>query len=84
MVNRPGRGEGADVAIFAGKGKGQGISYVQGERKAIVPAKSMLDALLSECRTFAEEVARGEATLKNAAVDIKPPDPLPRGMAGCA
>ncbi len=77
VVNGPGECEGADVAIFAGKGKG--IIYVQGEQKAIVAEAQMLDALLSECRDFAEKVARGEATLKNAQVDIKPPDPLPRG-----
>jgi hypothetical protein len=38
----------------------------------------MLDALLTECRDFATKVQRGEAKLKNAAVDIVPPDPLPR------
>ncbi|GIK15088.1 MAG: 4-hydroxy-3-methylbut-2-en-1-yl diphosphate synthase (flavodoxin) [Planctomycetota bacterium] len=77
VVNGPGECEGADVAIFAGRGKG--IIYVQGEQKAIVTTDAMLDALIRECRDFAEKVARGEATLKNASVDIKPPDPLPRG-----
>lgn len=76
VVNGPGECEGADVAIFAGKGKG--IIYVQGEQKAVVSTDAMLDALLSECRDFARKVARGEAALKNAHVDIKPPDPLPR------
>ncbi len=77
VVNGPGECEGADVAIFAGRGKG--IIYVQGEQKAIVTTEQMLDALLSECRDFADKVSRGEATLKNASVDIQPPDPLPRG-----
>jgi (E)-4-hydroxy-3-methylbut-2-enyl-diphosphate synthase len=77
VVNGPGECEGADVAIFAGRGKG--IIYVQGEKKQTVPESEMLDALLSECRDFAGRVERGEAKLLNASVDIAPPDPLPRG-----
>ena len=38
----------------------------------------MRDALLQECRDFADRVKRGEATLSSTAVDIAPPDPLPR------
>lgn len=76
VVNGPGECEGADVAIFAGKGKG--IIYVQGEQKQTVPEANMLDALLHECRELAAQVQRGEATLKNADVNIAPPDPLPR------
>ena len=76
VVNGPGECEGADVAIFAGNGKG--IIYVQGEKKQTVPEAQMLDALLHECREFAAKVERGEARLLNAGVDIKPPDPLPR------
>lgn len=76
VVNGPGECEGADVAIFAGKGKG--ILYVQGELRQTVPEAGMLDALLHECRVLAERVNRGEATLLGASVDIKPPDPLPR------
>lgn len=76
VVNGPGECEGADVAIFAGKGKG--ILYVQGELRQTVPEAGMLDALLHECRVLAERVSRGEATLLGASVDIKPPDPLPR------
>ncbi len=64
VVNGPGECEGADVAIFAGRGKG--IIYVQGEKKRTVSEDAMLDALLAECRALAERVARGEATLKNA------------------
>lgn len=80
VVNGPGECEGADVAIFAGKGKG--IIYVQGEKRATVAETDMLEALLRECRILAERVERGEATLKNAEVEIKPPDPLPRAHGG--
>jgi (E)-4-hydroxy-3-methylbut-2-enyl-diphosphate synthase len=61
VVNGPGECEGADVAIFAGKGKG--IIYVQGEKKRAVGETEMLDALLHECRDFAARVDRGEARL---------------------
>jgi hypothetical protein len=36
----------------------------------------MLDALFDEVRKFAAKVQRGEAQLKNARVEIKPPDPI--------
>ncbi|MCG3128364.1 MAG: 4-hydroxy-3-methylbut-2-en-1-yl diphosphate synthase (flavodoxin) [Phycisphaerae bacterium] len=77
VVNGPGECEGADVAIFAGRGKG--ILYVQGELRQTVPESGMLDALLHECRALAARVERGEARLLGAHVDITPPDPLPRG-----
>lgn len=54
VVNGPGECEGADVAIFAGKGRG--VIYVQGEQRATVREEEMLDALLAECRAFAEQV----------------------------
>lgn len=76
VVNGPGECEGADVAIFAGKGRG--IIYVQGEQKQTVREDQMLEALLEECRRFARKVERGEAQLTNASVNIVPPDPLPR------
>ena len=76
VVNGPGECEGADVAIFAGKGKG--IIYVQGEQKQTVSQDQMLDALLAECRDFAARVKRGEAQLTGADVTIAPPNPLPR------
>ena len=76
VVNGPGECEGADVAIFAGKGKG--IIYVQGEKKQTVDESQMLTALMDECREFAGRVERGEAELFGATVDIAPPDPLPR------
>lgn len=71
VVNGPGECEGADVAIFAGKGRG--IIYVQGEQKQTVTEDQMLDALLAECRELAAKVQRGEARLHNAAVDVAAP-----------
>jgi len=76
VVNGPGEAEGADVAIFAGRGKG--IIYVQGEQVRTVSEAQMLDALYDECLQFAERVERGEATLNQGGVTIAPPDPLPR------
>ncbi len=72
VVNGPGECEGADVAIFAGKGRG--IIYVQGVQKQTVIEDRMLDALLAECRELAARVQRGEAKLLGAQVVVKPPD----------
>lgn len=74
VVNGPGEAEGSDVAVFAGKHKG--VIYVQGEQVATVSEDKMLDALFDEVRKFAGKVQRGEATLKNQRVEIKPPDPI--------
>jgi len=76
VVNGPGEAEGADVAVFAGKGRG--IIYVQGEQKRTVTEAEMLDALYDETVAFARRVERGEARLSAARVTIAPPDPLPR------
>jgi len=76
VVNGPGEAEGADVAVFAGRGKG--IIYVQGEQKRTVAEAEMLDALYEETLAFAGRVARGEARRSNTTVTIAPPDPLPR------
>lgn len=76
VVNGPGEAEGADVAVFAGKGKG--IIYVQGEQTRTVDEKDMLQALYEESLAFAQRVERGEAQLRRGGVTIKPPDPLPR------
>ena len=76
VVNGPGEAEGADVAVFAGRGKG--IIYVQGEQKRTVDESDMLDALYEECLAFAARVERGEARLSSGGVTIAPPDPLPR------
>ncbi len=74
VVNGPGEAEGSDVAVFAGKQKG--VIYVQGEQVATVPEGEILDRLFEEVRAFAAKVERGEATLKNSKVEIKPPDPI--------
>jgi (E)-4-hydroxy-3-methylbut-2-enyl-diphosphate synthase len=76
VVNGPGEAEGADVAVFAGKGRG--IIYVQGEQKRTVTEAEMLDALYEEALAFAARVERGEVELSGARVKIVPPDPLPR------
>ncbi|HWL93929.1 MAG TPA: flavodoxin-dependent (E)-4-hydroxy-3-methylbut-2-enyl-diphosphate synthase [Phycisphaerae bacterium] len=76
VVNGPGEAEGADVAVFAGKGKG--IIYVQGEQVRTVAEADMLQALYEESVAFAGRVERGEVSLRQGGVTIKPPDPLPR------
>ncbi len=76
VVNGPGEAEGADVAIFAGRGRG--IIYVQGQQTRTVTEDQMLDALYRECLAFAERVERGEAKLSAGDVNIAPPNPLPR------
>jgi (E)-4-hydroxy-3-methylbut-2-enyl-diphosphate synthase len=74
VVNGPGEAEGADVAVFAGKGRG--VIYVQGEQVRTVTEAEMLNALYEEAVKFAERVERGEAQLTNASVEIKPPAPI--------
>lgn len=72
VVNGPGECEGADVAIFAGKGRG--IIYVQGEQKQTVTEDRMLQALLDECRALAARVQRGEAKLIGTRVEVAVPE----------
>ncbi|MFQ5463074.1 MAG: flavodoxin-dependent (E)-4-hydroxy-3-methylbut-2-enyl-diphosphate synthase [Phycisphaerae bacterium] len=76
VVNGPGEAEGADVAIFAGKGRG--IIYVLGEQKRTVAESEMLDALYQETVALAQRVEAGDVTLGRGDVSIVPPDPLPR------
>jgi len=71
VVSGRGECEGADVAIFAGKGRG--IIYVQGEQRQTVSEDKMLAALLAECRTLEAAVRRGEVRLKGGSVDITVP-----------
>jgi (E)-4-hydroxy-3-methylbut-2-enyl-diphosphate synthase len=71
VVNGPGEAEGADVAVFAGKGKG--IIYVQGEQRRTVAEAGMLDALYEECVALAGRVERGEVALGRRGVRIAPP-----------
>ena len=61
VVNGPGEAEGADVAVFAGKGRG--VICVQGRQVCTVDEADMLDALYQQCVALAERVQRGEATL---------------------
>ncbi len=70
VVNGPGECEGADVAIFAGNGRG--IIYVQGQQTQTVDESQMLDALLAECRQLADRVRRGTAQLTGTAPIIDP------------
>jgi (E)-4-hydroxy-3-methylbut-2-enyl-diphosphate synthase len=70
VVNGPGECEGADVAIFAGNGRG--IIYVQGQQTQTVDESHMLDALLAECRQLADRVKRGTAQLTGTAPIIDP------------
>ena len=68
LVNGPGECEGADVALFAGKGNG--IIYVQGEQKRTAPESQMLDALLAECQhhtNLAARAPRGRLALRRGA-----------------
>jgi (E)-4-hydroxy-3-methylbut-2-enyl-diphosphate synthase len=74
VVNGPGECEGADVAIFAGAGRG--IIYVQGEQKQVVPEAQMLAALLAECRQLAAKVQRGEAKLIEVHSQAQPTNAL--------
>ena len=71
VVNGPGEAEEADVAVFAGKGKG--IICVQGEQKRTVAEADMLQALHEECVAFAAKVERGEA--RSAATSLTPSRP---------
>ena len=71
VVNGPGEAEGADVAVFAGKGRG--VIYVQGEQTHTVTEPEILDALHQEVLAFADRVRRGEAKLTNTSVHIPQP-----------
>jgi (E)-4-hydroxy-3-methylbut-2-enyl-diphosphate synthase len=72
VVNGPGEAEGADVAVFAGKGRG--VIYVQGEQVRTVNEDEMIDALYAECVAFADRVQRGHAALSHTHVNISPPE----------
>lgn len=51
VVNGPGEAEGADVALFAGKGKA--VICVDGKQVRTVDEAEMLDALMDEVRRYA-------------------------------
>ena len=75
VVNGPGEAEGADVAVFAGKGRG--IIYVQGQQVRTVTEAEMLDALYAEAVKLADRVERGETRLSSRDVQLAPPNSLP-------
>lgn len=50
VVNGPGEAEGADVALFAGKGRA--VICVDGKQVRTVPEGEMLDALMDEVRRY--------------------------------
>ncbi|MBN1513690.1 MAG: flavodoxin-dependent (E)-4-hydroxy-3-methylbut-2-enyl-diphosphate synthase, partial [Phycisphaerae bacterium] len=78
VVNGPGEAEGADVAVFAGKGRG--VICVQGEQVRTVSEAEILDALYEECVRLAARVEAGEVQLTHAAVRMVPLEgssPLP-------
>ncbi len=70
VVNGPGEAEGADVAVFAGRGRG--VIYVQGEQVRTVDEAQMLDALHEEVIQLVDRVQRGEAVLSGTPVTIRP------------
>ncbi|MFQ6048469.1 MAG: flavodoxin-dependent (E)-4-hydroxy-3-methylbut-2-enyl-diphosphate synthase, partial [Phycisphaerae bacterium] len=59
MVNGPGEAEGADVALFAGRGRA--MICLEGRHVRTVGQAEMLDALYEQCLHFAERVRRGQA-----------------------
>ena len=71
VVNGPGEAEGADVAVFAGKGRG--VIYVQGEQTRTVTEPEILDALYQEVLAFADRVRRGQTRLSGSAVQLSQP-----------
>lgn len=70
VVNGPGEAEGADVAVFAGKGRG--VIYVQGEQVRTVNEDQIVDALYDEACSFVARVERGETRLSRREVSIAP------------
>jgi (E)-4-hydroxy-3-methylbut-2-enyl-diphosphate synthase len=64
VVNGPGEAEGADVAVFAGKGKG--TIYVQGKQVRTVEEAEIIEALSEECARLAGRVERGETRLRHS------------------
>ena len=71
VVNGPGEAEGADVAVFAGRGRG--VICVQGRQTRTVPESEILDALYQEVTAFADRVRRGETRLSNSTINIPQP-----------
>jgi len=70
VVNGPGEAEGADVAVFAGRGRG--VICVRGEPVRTVAEADILDALYEQAAALAERVQRGEIELTAGPVHITP------------
>jgi len=70
VVNGPGEAEGADVAVFAGKGRG--MICVRGRLVRTVAESDILDALYEEAAALAERIQRGEAELSSGRVHFAP------------
>jgi (E)-4-hydroxy-3-methylbut-2-enyl-diphosphate synthase len=61
IVNGPGEAREADVGVASGKGKGQ--IFRRGEVIRTVPEEEIVDALMQEAKTLAEEMkVAGSAT----------------------
>ncbi len=70
VVNGPGEAEGADVAVFAGKGRG--VICVRGEKVRTVAEADILDALYEQAVALAEQVQRGQVELTTGPIQIGP------------
>ena len=75
VVNGPGEAEGADIAVFAGKGKG--VICVQGEQVRTVAEAEIPDALYEETLSLVDRANRGEVRLNASPVHITAPDEPP-------
>jgi (E)-4-hydroxy-3-methylbut-2-enyl-diphosphate synthase len=75
VVNGPGEAEDADVALFAGKGKG--VICVQGKQVRTVDEAEMVEALYEETKAFADRVERGQAEPARTEFNVVPPNPQP-------
>jgi len=62
VVNGPGECEGADVAVFAGRGCG--IIYVQGRRIRTVPTEQIPEALHEEVVRFTERLSHKAGSVR--------------------
>ena len=77
VVNGPGECRGKRRARSSpARAKASSTSKRRPSRWPPCRRHEILDRLFEEVRNFAATVERGEAKLKNARVDIKPPDPI--------
>jgi (E)-4-hydroxy-3-methylbut-2-enyl-diphosphate synthase len=66
IVNGPGEAREADVGVASGKGKGQ--IFRRGEVIRTVPEEEIVDALMQEAKTLAEEMKAAGSAAGHAAV----------------